>query len=116
MNREPRTSQGNLRRTAGRQLIYLGLASLIGFGALMWSLASLSEGVSGSALDAIAGSVTLALSEEPPQLDSSRATDTVSSQILGHVMEGLLRYDEFNRIVPGVAERWRDQSDFLATR
>ena len=72
----------------------------------MWSLASLSEGVSGSALDAIAGSVTLALSEEPPQLDSSRATDTVSSQILGHVMEGLLRYDEFSQIVPGVAERW----------
>ena len=72
----------------------------------MWSLASLSEGVAGSALDAIAGSVTLALSEEPPQLDSSRATDTVSGQILGHVMEGLLRYDEFNRIVPGVAERW----------
>ncbi|MCH2335193.1 MAG: peptide ABC transporter substrate-binding protein [Pseudomonadales bacterium] len=106
MNQEPRASQGNLRRTAGRQLIYLGLASLIGFGTLMWSLASLSEGVAGSALDAIAGSVTLALSEEPPQLDSSRATDTVSGQILGHVMEGLLRYDEFNRIVPGVAERW----------
>ncbi len=106
MNREPRASQGNFRRTAGRQLIYLGLASLIGLGALMWSLASLSEGVAETALDAIAGSVTLALSEEPPQLDSSRATDTVSSQILGHVMEGLLRYDEFNRIVPGVAERW----------
>ena len=106
MNREPRASQGNLRRTAGRQLIYLGLASLVGFGSLMWLLASLSEGVAGSALDAIAGSVTLALSEEPPQLDSSRATDTVSGQILGHVMEGLLRYDEFNRIVPGVAERW----------
>ncbi|MFP6823879.1 MAG: peptide ABC transporter substrate-binding protein [Pseudomonadales bacterium] len=106
MNQEPRASQGNLRRTAGRQLIYLGLASLVGFGSLMWALASLSEGVAGSALDAIAGSVTLALSEEPPQLDSSRATDTVSGQILGHVMEGLLRYDEFNRIVPGVAERW----------
>jgi len=72
----------------------------------MWLLASLSEGASGNALDAVEGSVTLALSEEPPQLDSSRATDTVSSQILGHVMEGLLRYDEFNRIVPGVAERW----------
>ena len=72
----------------------------------MWLLASLSEGVADSALDAVARSVTLSLSEEPPQLDSSRATDTVSSQILGHVMEGLLRYDEFNRIAPGVAERW----------
>ncbi len=106
MKREPSASQGNHRRTAGRQLFYLGFASLIGFGSLMWLLASLSEGVADSALDAVAGSVTLSLSEEPPQLDSSRATDTVSSQILGHVMEGLLRYDEFNRIAPGVAERW----------
>lgn len=72
----------------------------------MWVLASLSEGVAARALDPVAGSMTLALSEEPPQLDSSRATDTVSGQILGHVMEGLLRYDEFNQIVPGVAERW----------
>ena len=86
--------------------MYLGLASLLGFGSLMWFLASLSGDVSSTALDEVAGSVSLALSEEPPQLDSSRATDTVSSQILGHVMEGLLRYDEFNRIVPGVAERW----------
>ena len=86
--------------------MYLGLASLLGFGSLMWFLASLSGDVSSTALDEVAGSVSLALSEEPPQLDSSRATDTVSGEILGHVMEGLLRYDEFNRIVPGVAERW----------
>ncbi|MDC0238619.1 peptide ABC transporter substrate-binding protein [Gammaproteobacteria bacterium] len=99
-------NQGNFRRTAGRQIMYLGLASLLGFGSLMWFLASLSGDVSSTALDEVAGSVSLALSEEPPQLDSSRATDTVSGEILGHVMEGLLRYDEFNRIVPGVAERW----------
>ena len=75
--------------------MYLGLASLLGFGSLMWFLASLSGDVSSTALDEVAGSVSLALSEEPPQLDSSRATDTVSGEILGHVMEGLLRYDEF---------------------
>ncbi|MFP6796461.1 MAG: peptide ABC transporter substrate-binding protein [Pseudomonadales bacterium] len=106
MKHKPNVSHKTVHRTAGRQLIYLGLASVVGFGVLMWVLASLSEGVAARALDPVAGSMTLALSEEPPQLDSSRATDTVSGQILGHVMEGLLRYDEFNQIVPGVAERW----------
>lgn len=106
MKQEVPANQGNLRRTAGRQIMYLGLASLLGFGSLMWFLASLSQEGASNALDPVEGSVRLALSEEPPQLDSSRATDTVSGEILGHVMEGLLRYDEFNRIAPGVAERW----------
>jgi oligopeptide transport system substrate-binding protein len=48
----------------------------------------------------------LALSEEPPQLDSTRATDQVSVFVLGHVMEGLTRYGDGGGIVPGVAERW----------
>ena len=50
--------------------------------------------------------ITLALSEEPPQLDSTRATDQVSGRILGHVMEGLLRYDQENQLVPGMAKAW----------
>jgi oligopeptide transport system substrate-binding protein len=48
----------------------------------------------------------LAFSEEPPQLDSTRATDQVSIFVLGHVMEGLTRYGRSGDIVPGVAERW----------
>jgi oligopeptide transport system substrate-binding protein len=48
----------------------------------------------------------LAMSEEPPQLDSTRATDSVSIFVLGHVMEGLTRYGPGGEIVPGVAERW----------
>jgi oligopeptide transport system substrate-binding protein len=48
----------------------------------------------------------LAMSEEPPQLDSTRATDQVSIFVLGHVMEGLTRYGKSGDIVPGVAERW----------
>lgn len=51
--------------------------------------------------------ITLALSEEPPQLDSTRATDQVSGRILGHVMEGLLRYDQNNQLVPGIAKAWK---------
>ena len=50
--------------------------------------------------------ITIALTQEPPQLNSMKATDVVSILILSHVMEGLTRYDRRGRIVPGVAERW----------
>jgi oligopeptide transport system substrate-binding protein len=58
------------------------------------------------AFDLESGTVTRVLSQEPPQLDPTRATDQISFFVLGHVMEGLLRYDPANRLVPGVAERW----------
>jgi oligopeptide transport system substrate-binding protein len=46
------------------------------------------------------------MAEEPPQLDSTRATDQVSNWVLGHVMEGLTRYGRNGEIVPAVAESW----------
>lgn len=55
------------------------------------------------AVDADAGSIRLALPAEPPQLDSTQATDQVSGMVLGHVMEGLMRYDAANNLVPGIA-------------
>ena len=94
----------------GSQLFLLALLGVGAFVLLMALLSWASElsgaGGAGEAVDPATGTITLALSTEPPQLDSTRATDMVSGQILGHVMEGLVRYDEFNRIVPGVAERW----------
>jgi oligopeptide transport system substrate-binding protein len=50
--------------------------------------------------------VTIALTTEPPNLDSSKATDTESFVIVGHTMEGLTRYDQKGDIVPAVAESW----------
>lgn len=50
--------------------------------------------------------VRMALAEEPPNLNSSKATDQVSFLILGHIMEGLLRYDKKGMLAPGVAEKW----------
>jgi oligopeptide transport system substrate-binding protein len=50
--------------------------------------------------------ITIALNQEPPQLNGMKATDQVSIFTLGHVMEGLTRYDRRGNIVPGVAERW----------
>ncbi len=87
----------------------LAAAGVAGLLLLMWALAWVTEASgtgSADAVDASTGTITLALSTEPPQLDSTRMTDLVSGRILGHVMEGLLRYDENNRIAPGVASRW----------
>lgn len=50
--------------------------------------------------------LTMALTTEPPNLDSGRATDAESFFIVGHVLEGLTRYDANGNIAPGVAERW----------
>ena len=105
-----------LTRTASTQLIWLGLAATIGFALLMGLLYWVSA-LTGShtatldAIDAESGTVTLLLRTEPPQLDSTRATDSVSISVLGHVMEGLLRFDENNQLAPGVAERWEIRDD-----
>jgi oligopeptide transport system substrate-binding protein len=93
-------------QNAGRQLVLLAFACISGFVVLMLALAWASDGDIATGVDTESSTITLALTSEPPQLDSTRATDQVSGHILGHVMEGLLRYDKFNRIAPGVAERW----------
>ena len=99
-------------RSAARQLALFGLAILIGLTALMWGLnllASLTATAGGAhaAVDVANNAITVMLTEEPPQLDSTRSTDQVSGVVLGHVMEGLLRYDDRGELAPGVAEDWR---------
>ena len=88
------------------QLLYMGTIGVGALGLLLWALAQWNEGGAGEAVDAVTGTITLSLGGEPPQLDSTRGTDQVSFSILGHTMEGLLRYDAQNRLVGGVAERW----------
>ncbi len=105
-------TEDTFTRTASRQLLLLALAALAAFVLLMFSLGWLSEltasgATTGDAVDVPSRTVSLAMSSEPPQLDSTRATDQVSGFVLGHVMEGLLRYDATNNLVPGVAERWQ---------
>lgn len=46
------------------------------------------------------------LSSEPPQLNTSLLTDTVSMTVIRHVMEGLVRLDQNNNPIPGMAETW----------
>jgi oligopeptide transport system substrate-binding protein len=113
---ENKTANDPLSRAAIRQIIWLSVAGVAGFvvlmGILAWASSLTSSGADTlSAIDYKKGAVSLILGDEPPQLDSTRATDQISMFILGHVMEGLLRYDDKNRLVPGVAERWEIRPD-----
>ena len=62
-------------------------------------------------MDIEARSISILIEQEPPQLDAMKATDQVSGSVLGHVMEGLLRYNVNNELVPGTAERWDIRPD-----
>ncbi len=94
------------------QLLCIGGLGVAVLAVILWVLAQWNEGGAGEAVDLATGTVTLTLAQEPPQMDSTRGTDQVSFRILGHVMEGLLRYDENDGLVGAMAERWRidDQS------
>jgi oligopeptide transport system substrate-binding protein len=104
-------SGDSFTRTAGRQLALLALFGILAFIALAMLLGWLSKLTSGGgslseAIDPLTGTITLAMASEPPQLDSTRATDQVSGFVLGHVMESLLRRGPGTKLLPGVAERW----------
>lgn len=59
-----------------------------------------------SGIDVKNNSVSIIIREEPPQLNSSRATDSISGMVLGHVMEGLVRMGLDDRLEGAVAKRW----------
>jgi oligopeptide transport system substrate-binding protein len=107
----PEKGSDPLSRAAVRQIAWLAVACTGGF-VLLLVLLSWASRLTGSgsnslgAIDFESRTITLALEDEPPQMDSTRSTDMISFRILGHVMEGLIRYDKHNRLVPGVAERW----------
>ncbi|MBT4163033.1 MAG: peptide ABC transporter substrate-binding protein [Gammaproteobacteria bacterium] len=64
-----------------------------------------------SPVDAERQWIRLAMTQEPPNLNSMRSTDLVSYFLLGHINEGLLRYDRRGRLIPGVAESWQVEAD-----
>ncbi len=107
---EPVSNQDGFNRSAGRQLLLIAVGSVVGITLLMLGLSWASSLAGGArvskGIDAATGTVTLALADEPPQLDSTRSTDTISSMVLGHVTEGLIKNGEGGKLAPGVAERW----------
>ena len=44
------------------------------------------------------------VTQEIPTMDSSKSTDTVSSQMLGNTMEGLYRLDKDNKPIPAAQQ------------
>ena len=110
------SAEADFNRSAGLKLLWY---AFLGVGGLVLTMVALSYGsrllgatTEGSqGIDATNKAITLILRDEPPQLDSSLATDQISGMIIGHVMESLLRYDENNRLVAGMAERWDIRED-----
>jgi oligopeptide transport system substrate-binding protein len=113
---EIKTGSDSLSRAAIKQIVWLTVVAVVSFVLLMAVLSWASNITGGgsesySAVDYKKKAITLILADEPPQMDTTRSTDQISFFILGHVTEGLLRYDEKNRLVPGVAERWEIRAD-----
>ncbi|MEY8349494.1 peptide ABC transporter substrate-binding protein [Bacillus cereus] len=50
-------------------------------------------------------------SSEIPSMDSTKATDAVSFNVMNNVMEGLYRLDKDNKATPGVAESYTKSDD-----
>jgi oligopeptide transport system substrate-binding protein len=100
-----------MSRAAARQLLLLGVLCLVGLvaliGVLSWLSSFTATGAAAlPAIDAETRTITTSIRNEPPNLDSMRATDATSIMVFTHILEGLLRYDERGNLVPGVAERW----------
>ena len=100
-----------LSSAALRQLfIYFG-AAIAGCTLLMFALHYLASAFSSGSTTAIAvdpenNSISIYLKEEPPSLNSTITTDSVSGMVLNHVMEGLLRMSVDDKLEAGIAERW----------
>ncbi len=105
----------NFTRSAGKQLALYALYG-VGFLSVFFYLLSIAAGHTGGgvvsqAVDVENNAITIALREEPPQLDPGRSTDASSFVVLAHVFEGLIAYDEEAQLTPGVAERWEIRED-----
>lgn len=77
------------------------------YGVLLFALSLMTADSRADAIDAEAKTISLAMSTEPPTLNSLVSTNVISSFVLGHVMEGLLQYDERQQLQAAVAERWQ---------
>ncbi len=99
-------------RSAGRHLLIYSVVAVIAAAALMVllnTLAGLVGSVSGdtAAVEPQQRLITIAIRDEPPQLDSGQRADQISGMVLGHLMEGLLIRDADSKLVGGVAREWQ---------
>lgn len=104
-------SEAGFAASASRQLFLLAIAAVVGLGVLMLILQTLaglvgSSTESAQAVDYEHSTITIAIREEPPQLNTTVATDVSSGTIIGHVIEGLLRMDPNDQLEAAIAQRW----------
>jgi len=59
------------------------------------------------AIDVETKAVTMALTAEPPDLNSLRSTDQISFFVIEHIMDGLLAYDAQGELIPAIAKSWQ---------
>lgn len=74
---------------------------------IAWLLMASCVLASAAGVEPEAKRITLALTVEPPSLDTSHTEDTTSGFILRFIGEGLVNIDRRGRPVPAVAVRWR---------
>lgn len=104
-------TEDSFANSAIRPLLTFFVIAVVGMAVLLWGLQTMASLVGGSTAEAKAvdhegNGITIAMLEDPPQLNSTKATDAQSGVVLGHVMEGLLRMDMQDRLTAGIAERW----------
>lgn len=110
--KSPITTDESFTRSAGKQLAIYAVVAVVVITVLMVALDFIagltSSGANGAAgaVDVENNEISIYLRDEPPQLNSTQATDSISIMVLGHLMEGLLRYDEHDQVVAGMAEHW----------
>ena len=95
LKQEVAISSACIKRRCARGIWVLALLGLVSVGC-----------VRADAVNVKTQAITHLLSQEPPSLNSTRATDQVSFFVLGHLMEGLLRYDPRGALIGGVASNW----------
>jgi len=109
------STEGHIKNTdtrgSGAQLAKIALIAIVFLVVLTISLGWLnamlpSGSVAKHAIDIENNSISLSISQEPPQMNSMRTTDAVSGMLLGHVKEGLIRHGPDNQLLPGVAKSW----------
>ena len=108
----PTGAEKGFNRSASRQLAVYGVYAVLAFTLLMFAL-NFAAGLTSTQVGGVAGAVdvenneiTAYIRQDPPQLTPTGAADAISGIVLGHVMEGLLRYDEHGDIAPGLAQSW----------
>ena len=104
-------TEASFASTAGRQLLVFFVSALVLLALAMWGLQVLASMVgadsgAAKAIDRGANTISIAIREEPPQLNSTKATDSSSGMVLGHTMEGLLRMNLNDQLEAAIAERW----------